>query len=163
MTDALFELQKLVTENPEENIDIIGITKTFLIGVITTAIDLTELRVPGSTHFLYADIEAAAKAGGLRAIKKVQSSHGNHYSISNIAANDMTGAMNYVGHELGTTLFKAIHELPIPLRSTEMMLRGIEALLVNLLSQKVDNPHEILDALCEHVHLCLNDIKDRRH
>ena len=136
ITNALMELQQLVTENSEQNLSLIDITKTFLIGVITTAIDLTEIKMPDTAPLLYADIEAAAKLGGLRAIKKVQSSHGNHYSVSNIAADDPVTAMNYLGQELGTTLFKSLNELPMPLRTPEMMLRAVEALLANLLSQK---------------------------
>ena len=162
ITNALLELQQLVIENPKENLDVIGITKTFLVGVMTTAIDLTQLKEPGSAPFLYADIEAAAKLGGLRAIRDVQSTE-RHYSVSNIDSNDMVTAMNYMGQELGTSLFKALHELPLPLRTTEMMLRAIEALLSNLLSQKFSNPHDILDSLCEHVHLCLKDLKTRQH
>ena len=66
--------------------------------------------------------------------------------------------MNYVGQQLIIALTKALHELPISLRSPETQLRGIEALLANLLSQKFTNAHEILDSLCDHVHMALNDL-----
>jgi len=68
MTNALCELQRLVTEDPSKQHDVLMITKTFLMGVISTAVDLTEVRAPGSAPFLFADIEAVAKSGGLRAI-----------------------------------------------------------------------------------------------
>lgn len=42
-----------------------------------------------------------------------------------------------------------------------MLLWGIEALLVNLLNQKFENPHQILDSLCEHVHIALTDLETR--
>lgn len=76
----------------------------------------------------------------------------------------MTTAMNYLGQELATTLFKALHELPMPLRKPEMLLRGVEALLTNLINQKFDNPHNILDSFCDHVHMSLTDIESHaRH
>ncbi len=72
--------------------------------------------------------------------------------------------MNYLGQELGTALFKHIHELPAPLRKPEMLLRGVEALLANLLDKKFNkplDPHQILDSFCEHVHMTLNDLSAR--
>ena len=130
--------------------------------IMSTAGDLVELAVPGSSQIMYADLEAVAKAGGFRAIKKQQSGLVN-YSVSNIDCNDQTTAMNYLGQELSTTLFKTIHELPKPLRSPEMLLRGIEALLANLLNQKFNNAHQMLDDLCAHVHMALDDLKTRKH
>ncbi len=122
------------------------------------------MNLPGSASFIYADVEAVAKSGGLRAIKKIQSTNGSiNYSVSNIKDDDESTAMNYLGQELSTTLFKAIHELPMPLRKPEMFLRGVEALLANLLNQKFDNSHQILDSLCEHVHMALGDLQNRKH
>jgi len=51
--------------------------------------------------------------------------------------------------------------LPLPLRSSEVLLRGMEALVSNLLNQKFDNPHQILDSFCEHVHMSLDDLESR--
>jgi hypothetical protein len=100
--------------------------------------------------------------GGLRAIKKQQLDQGSkNYSVSNIDSDDITTAMNYVGQELSTTLSKVIHELPLPLRSLEVFLRGIEALLTNFLNQKFKDPHQVLDDFCEHVHMALNDLESR--
>ena len=73
----------------------------------------------------------------------------------------MPNAMNYIGQNLAATLFKSIHELPAPLRTQEMLLRGVEALLGNLLHQKFSNAHDILDSLCEHVHSALDDLASR--
>jgi len=86
-----------------------------------------------------------------------------NYSVSNIESDDDVTAMNYLGQELGTALFKGLHELPLPLRKPEMLLRGVEALLANLLNQKFNNSHDILDSLCEHVHMSLSDLERRKH
>ena len=164
MADALFQLKKIVDNDSTKKHDILSIVKVFLLGVLSTAVDLVEISAPGSAPFIYADVEAAAKLGGLRAIKKLQSENGSmQYSVSNIDEQDAVTAMNYLGQELSTALFKGIHELPMPLRKPEMFLRGIEALLANLLNQKFDNPHQILDSLCEHVRMSLNDLQNRKH
>ena len=163
MADALLKIKKLVDDDETNQHDLVNTTKWFLLGVISTAIDLVEFQEPNNSPILYAEVEAAAKAGGLRAIQKLQSQGNVHYSVSNIEPYDATMAMNYIGQALGTTLFKTIHELPIPLRKPEMFLRGIEALLANLLSQKFNHSHDVLDSLCEHVHMALNDLKSRQH
>lgn len=103
--------------------------------------------------------------GGLRAVRQQQIEQGaTDYSVSNINSGNVTSAMNYLGQELATTLFKVIHELPLPLRSEEMLLRGIEALLSNLLDQKFNDhdPHQVLSNFCEHVHMALDELKDRK-
>lgn len=164
MAGSLFQLKKLIENDPEQKLDLLSAVKVFLLGVISTAVDLLEIENPGSAPLIYADVEAAAKAGGLRSIKKMQDVTGSvHYSVSNIDADDPVTAMNYLGQELSTALFKGIHELPLPLRKSEMMLRGVEALLANLLNQKFNNPHDILDSLCEHVHMALSDLQASRH
>lgn len=164
MTNSLFQLTKLINQRPSENIDLLSTVKIFLLGVISTAVDLLEIEHPGSAPFIYAEVEAAAKAGGLRAIKTMQEETGaTHYSVSNIDPDDMTTVMNYLGQQLSTALFKGIHELPLPLRKPEMFLRSVEVLLANLLDQKFDNSHDVLDSLCEHVHLALDDLRSRKH
>jgi len=164
MADSLFQIKKLTDKDHEQKLDLLSMVKVFLLGVISTAVDLVEIESPGSAPFIYADVEAAARAGGLRSIKKMQDvTRSVHYCVSNIGANDPVTAMNYLGQELSTALFKGIHELPLPLRKPEMMLRGVEALLANLLSQKFNNPHDILDSLCEHVHMALSELHGSRH
>jgi len=163
MKNALFQLQNLINNDTAHSHNFLSVVKVFLLGVISTAVDLTEVNMPGSTPILYADIEAAAKLGGLRAISKWSSDYGStNYSVSNIAEDDMTTAMNYLGQQLSTTLFKGLHELPMPLRNEEILLRSIEVLLANLLNQKFKNSaHRILDSFCDHVHMALTDLESR--
>lgn len=162
MTKALLQLHKLT--NHSDKVDFINIVKVYLLGVISMTIDLAELELPGSSLLIYADIEAAAREGGLRKIKKMQDVSGTmHYSVSNIDEDDPATAMNYLGQQLSTALFKGLHELPLPLRQPEMLLRGVEALLTNLLDQKFDNSHKILDSFCEHIHMALDDLQIRKH
>lgn len=137
----------------------------FLITIISTTADLMELEYPGvATPYIYTEIEAAMKIGGLRAVRDFQIKNGSiNYSISNIGENDMEMAMNYVGQELGVTLFKAVHEIPLPLRGKEILLRGIEALLGNVLYGKFkeDDPHKLMDLISEHVHMGLKDLETK--
>lgn len=163
MKDSLLQLRHLVNQNQTQQPDFLNVVKTFLLGVMSTAIDLVEVNLPGSASLLYAEMEAAMKKGGLREIAKVASNHGTaQYSISNIDPDDMASGMNYIGQQLSITLFKSLYELPMSLRNQEMMLRSIEVLLANLLNQKfTQNAHQILDSLCEHVHMALNDLASR--
>lgn len=162
MADALLQLQKLVNDDIEQQHNLLSIVKVFLLRVISTAVDLVEVTSPGTAPILYADIEAAAKFGGLRAIKKMQLENGSlSYSVSNIAPDDIDNAMNYLGKELSTALYKGLDGLPMSLRTSEVLLRGIEALISNLLSQKFNNPHQILDSFCEHIHIALDDLNYR--
>lgn len=162
MTKALFALKDLVDNDSENETDYHQVVTLFLQGVISTAIDLAEVHTPGVSPMIYGDIEASAKLGGLRSIVKMQSEKGSiSYSVSEIGADDPATAMNYLGQQMSTTLFKGIHELPLPLRKQEMLLRGVEALLTNLLNDKFDHPHAVLDTFCEHVHMALNDLTTR--
>lgn len=166
MTDALLQMQVLIASDENRREDYLSAINLFLTGVISTAADMAEVIFPGSSSYVYTEIEAASKEGGLRAVRDAQAK-GRSYSVSNIAPDDFGEAMNYIGQELGITLFKHIHDLPVPLRKPEMLLRGIEALLGNVLDQKFgeafgEDPHKILDSLCEHVHMALKDLKTRR-
>lgn len=160
MISVLMPLQELCNEDHD-----LSEISVFLIGVISTCADLMELKHPGvATQYIYTEIEAAMKLGGLRSIRDHQIKNGSsHYSVANIAPDDLETAMNYVGQELGITLFKVIHEIPLPLRGKEILLRGIEALLANVLHGKFseDQPHKLLDSICEHVHLGLKDLETR--
>lgn len=60
-------------------------------------------------------------------------SRGLECLYSNIESEGKANATDYMGQQLGIALFKALHELPLPLRDEEMVL---EALLANLLDQK---------------------------
>lgn len=165
MLSALLELKKLVDYDLSHQHDFIDIAKTFLLGVVSSSIDLIEISLPGSAPLLYADVEASAKLGGLRAIEKWSTDHGStNYSVSNIAEDDMTTGMNYLGQQLSISLFKGLHELPMPLRNEEMLFRSIEVLLANLLNQKFrNNAHNMLDSFCDHVHMALRDVESRKN
>lgn len=167
MTEALFKLQALVEHDPSKSHDFLSIARTFLTGIITTTADLLEVTQPGSGPLIYADIEALAKNGRFLCIADVAKNNGSaRYSISDIGPNDMESGMNYVDQKLSETLSASIHELPMPLRTLEMFLRPIETLLANLLNQKFNtpnDPHKILDSLCEHVHMGLDDLNKRNN
>ena len=80
-TTALFQLQKIIAKDLVKKHDFLSVVKLFLSSIMSTAGDLVELAVPGSSQIMYADLEAVAKAGGFRAIKKQQSGLVN-YSVS---------------------------------------------------------------------------------
>jgi hypothetical protein len=164
MTNALLQMQSLVENGVTQKADFIPMVSLFITGIMSTAADLSEVILRGSAAYLYSEIETAAKNGGLRSVLNAQKKGGNSYSVSNIAPDDMGAAMNYLGQELGATLFKHIHDLPKPLRTRETLLRAVESLLTNLLHQKFndpENPHAILDSLCEHVHMALSDLEKK--
>lgn len=163
ITTAMLEMQAISGKTQEA--DFVSSVKILMIGLMTTAADLAELNTKGGAVHFYAEIEAAAKQGGLHTIQAVQKQGGREYSISGIDPNDVTTAMNYVGQKLSATLMKSIHELPAPMRNLEMFLRPIETLLGNLLDQKFHDvqPHNVLDSLCEHVHMILDDLERRKN
>lgn len=162
MTQALVEMKRLTDADLTQSADFLSLVNLFLLGVISTAADLASLNFPGAAPLIYAEVEAAAKNGGLHAIQKIQSENGSrHYSVSSIAPNDMETAMNYLGQSLSTALYKGLYELPMPLRlKPEVLLRAVETLLTNLLSQKFNqfHPHQILGDFCDHVHQALNSL-----
>ncbi len=103
-----------------------------------------------------------SSARGLYSIQKMQDEKSSvSHSVSNISQDDMGSAMNYLGQQMSTTLFKGLHELPMPLRTEETLLRAVEALLTNLLQEKFDNPHVVLNSFCDHVHMSLDDLANR--
>lgn len=137
------------------------VVSSFLKAIILTASGLMEIQIPGGASFLYAEIEKDAKSGGLMSIHSFGGKLSDTISISEIEEDDFPGAMNYLGQQLSTTLFKGVIELPKSLQTQEMFLRGIEALLVNLLHQKFNNPHNILDQFTSNAHLSLADAQDQ--
>ena len=63
MVSVLMPLQKLCNEDHD-----LSDISVFLIGIISTCADLMELKYPGvATQYIYTEIEAAMKLGGLRA------------------------------------------------------------------------------------------------
>ncbi|BCA93719.1 hypothetical protein TUM19329_00800 [Legionella antarctica] len=163
MTDALLQMSRLSESGVTRNADFLATTQLFLISIISTVAEIAETVSEGGATWVYAEIETAAKHGGIDTIRKTTTSK-NQYSIADMAPDDFPSAMNYIGQELSATLFKSMHELPQPLRKPEMLLRGVEALLGNLLNQKFsDNSHGILDSLCEHVHMALDDLQSGKN
>lgn len=163
MTHALLQMQNLVRLNGDDQADLLPHISLFLLTIISTAADLVEAAVPGGSAYLYAEVEAGVKKGGLRSIAKAMKEKAPEYSVSGIDEDDVETAMNYLGQQLAITLTKALHELPKSLRSPETQLRSLEALLANLLSQKFPHAHETLDYFCEHVHTALNNLNQEKN
>lgn len=161
MNQALIKLQALVSPDGKNQDELLLQVKLFLLSVMSTAADLVEVTIPGGSTYLYTEVEAGAKMRGMKSIVDSMQKGSPHYSVSNIDPNDVTTAMNYIGQKLIITLTKAIHELPQPLRTDETQLRGIEALLANFLVQRFDHPQDILDSLCNHVHMALEDLREK--
>ena len=172
MTDQSKKLQKLqlkaltITQEIIEALDedsdrnFIPELAIILTGIISTAADLSELKHQGASTYLFKEVESAVKQGGIRNINKLHEEMGSvSYSISDIEPHEFEKGMNYLGQELSTTLTNSIHDLPTTMRKPEMLLRGVEALMANLLYHKfkdLGDVHNILDSLCEHVHMNLN-------
>ena len=159
---AMTSLQELVDSNTSEQKEMLVVMNLFLSVIISTTVNLVELDFPGSARLLYANVEAVGKAGGLLAVKTTKSANDSlHSSVSGIEPDDRLMATNYLGKVLSTALVKGMNELPAPLRKPEMGLRGIEAMLANLLNQQFANSHEVLDSLCSHVHHALAELEAR--
>ncbi|GGG06232.1 MULTISPECIES: hypothetical protein [Cysteiniphilum] len=160
----LGEMVNLVDDGKSKTAKSIPIMAVVLAGCVSTVADLLELNQEGASYALYKETEAAIQQGGLKNIRKKQASGGVKYSISDIGENDFENGMNYLGQELSTTLFSSIHELPETMRKPEMLLRGVECLLANLLNQKfrgLGDVHNILDSLCDHVHMNLKALDNK--
>jgi hypothetical protein len=158
LTQSILKMRKLGSLDAKDQAEVVPMLSLFLLATISNAAELIELDIPGSGAYLYGEIEAGAKIGGINAIAKAVQDGAPHYSVSGIDENDLPTAMNYIGQQLLMALIKAMHELPKPLRIDEIQLRGIEALLANILHQKFDNPHVALDTFCAHVHRALHDL-----
>ncbi len=93
MTKTLFEMRDLVNlagNNPDELVPAI---KLFLLSVVPMAADLVEVSVPGAGAYLYAEIEAGAKIGGISKIAKSVQDNVPHYSVSGMDEDDMPTAI----------------------------------------------------------------------
>lgn len=154
-------LRDIINPDGKNQSELLEQINLFILSVISTAADLVEVSIPGGGAVIYTEVEAGAKMKGIKSIAAALQKNSPHYSVSNIDSNDMPTAMNYIGQQLIITLTKAIYELPQPLRNVETQLRGIEALLANFLNQSFDNPQDILDSFCEHVHMALNDLNGK--
>ena len=71
MANALLQMRDLVGFEEDEQAVLIPKISVFLLSVISMAADMIELATPGGGAFLYAEIEAGAKNGGISSIAKV--------------------------------------------------------------------------------------------
>ena len=100
MNNALFEMRDLVVRDGKNQAELVSTINLFLMTIISTTADLVEVNLPGSGAYLYAEIEAGAKIGGIRTIAKWVRDNSPHYSVSGMDEDDMPIAMNYLGQEL---------------------------------------------------------------
>lgn len=152
--NALSQFNKIIESEKGQEEDFLSWVNTFLVGIISKTVDLAEIHSRGKKPFIYAEIEAAARLGGLHAIQNIKHEQG---AVSPMESDEMITAMNYLGQTLSTALFKGFNELPISLRHPETLLRSVEAFLANLINNKFNASHHILNDLCDHVHMALDD------
>lgn len=158
--DTLLQLQRLINQDQSREPDFLEFVKTFLLNTVSTTISLAEAGHPGSAPLLYTEMEAEMRNKALREMAAFSAQFGSVlYSATSIDENDKTGGMNYIGQQLVVTLFRSLCELPKTMRNDDMVLRAIGVLLVNLLNKQfAQNAHQVLDRLCAHVHLVLDDL-----
>ena len=161
LTESLHSLMALCREGEMDDEKSLFLVSNFLKAVISTAAGLMEVQITGGSGFLYAEVEKDAKAAGAASIHSFGGKLSETMSLSEIEDHDLPSAMNYLGQQLSTTLFKGILELPASLQGLEVMLRAIEAMFVNLLHQKFKDPHDILDQFTSNAHLSLTDLQSR--
>lgn len=161
ITSSLQELIHLCKDSTISDEKNLFVVSSFLKAIVSTSAELMDVQIPGGAGFLYAEIEKDAKSGGMMSIHNFGGKLSETISISEIEEDDLPAAMNYLGQKLSTALFKGILEIPTSMQSMEVMIRGIEALLVNLLHQKLDNPHEVLDQFTNNAHMSLTDAQNR--
>jgi hypothetical protein len=154
---ATFAIQDYI--NPYRKSDLhLTKLKLILMAVVSSTVQIAEANGDNCTEYLWSEIENMAKEGGLNCVaEKIK--EGRVYSISDMAADDVGSGMNYLGQHMATSLYKHIHDLPVPQRKPEMYLRGIEALLGNILNNHFAefDKHKILDDFCSHLHMALDD------
>lgn len=160
--DLFLDLRKII-KDVDQGDDFLQVVCLFLHAIISTVADLVELSNPGAKHYILSDIEEWT--GGLRAFHE----SGVDYQVPNIKPDDSERAMNYLGKAIHEALFRGLFTLPKSLQNEEMILSSTEAFLANLLNQICnnpgdisDNPHDVLDILSEHVHMCLDDLQKSR-
>ena len=163
---TLNELKKMVSLINDSNANnLVPSVSLLVVGLVSTISDLLESNHEGASTYFFKEVETGLKLGVVEKIKSLQKEKGGaSYSLSDIAPNDFENGMNYLGQALSETLFSTIHELPKSMRTQEMLLRGIEALLANLLHSKfraLGDVHGILDCLCEHVHMHLKALDNK--
>ena len=161
VTRAMHEMHDLAKSSILTDPMYAELVSNFILGLLYVAANLGESVTPGTGGHIYALLEKGVKEKGLEFIRNKQIELGGRaYSVSDLAPDDFEGAMNYLGNELSVSLFKHIHDLPLPLRTPEMPLRAMQALMANVLYDKFQMMcHEILDQLCQNTHLCLSELE----
>jgi len=76
---------------------------------------------------------------------------------------ELETVMNRLGQKLFIELNRELEKLPILLQNTEILLRSVETLLANVLTLHCEDPHEMLEEICDHVHLVLDDLEIAVH
>lgn len=157
--NTLSQFNKIIESEKGQEQDFLSWVNKFLLNVISTTVDLSKKYSSGSAPFIYAEIEAAARIGGLHAIQNVNPEDVPviSSSVPPMESEEMITAINYLGQILLTTIFKGFNELPISLRHPETVLRSVEAFLANLFRKKFHASHDLLNELCNHVHIALDD------
>lgn len=162
MKNALFKLKSLVDPDLTQKTDFVPIVTLFLQSLISTAADLAEFSCPGAGAYLYSEIEAGAKAGRLRAIEDITTQKESvSGSVSDLSLEDVEIAMNHLGQTLSHALFKGLSELPNPFQNQDMVLRGVEVLLTNLLYKNFEEPHPVLEQFCDTVYAALASLSSK--
>ena len=154
VSTVLGELEAIINHNEGKDEDTYNAARKIVLEGITMALNLIEIKVPGSALLLYADVETVAKQGRARAIKSL---HPAAISVETIQPWDNISAVNYLEDEFYATFIKVLAELPLPLRTLEIMLQGVAFLLSNILLQKFPYPHQMLDTFCHYVHGVLGE------
>lgn len=156
--NALFELRSLVDPELTQKTNFVPIVTLFLQSLISTAADLAEFSCPGAGAYLYSEIEANAKEGRLRAIEDITT---QKESVSDLFLEDVEMALNHLGQTLFHALFKGLSELPKPFQNQDMVLRGVEVLLANLLYKNFEEPHPVLEQFCDTVYAALASLSSK--
>lgn len=161
MTRAMGEMQDLAKSSILKDPAYTDLVSNFILGLLYVSANLGESVTPGIGGHIYTLLEKGVKEKGLEFIRNKQIELGGRsYSVSDLAPDDFEGAMNYLGNELSVSLFKHIHDLPLELRTPEMPLRAMQALMANVLYDKFKMMcHEILDQLCQNAHLSLSELE----
>lgn len=164
MTDALYNIQEILEEQlkAKKKSDYLSLVMPLLMAVIVKTTEIAETRHQGLSKAILGSLHkmTAGETNTFDIMQDIQSKEDALvYSISKINPNDQTEAMNYLGQRLADSIHKHLLELPLPLQNDEMRLRGIEALLSNVLNSTFDKEqaHNVLDQFNKHVHMVLDD------
>jgi len=165
MADTLCKMQKILEEqlNTTKQSDYLSFVMPLLMAIIYKIAEVAENKHRGLSEVILGSVHemTAGENSAFSTIQNIQSKEDAlAYSISKINPKDQTEAMNYLGQRLADSMHKHILELPLPLQNDEIRLRGMEALLANILNSTFneEQAHSVLDQFNEHVHMALDDL-----